>query len=618
MLQPLWSALNPTPEELKPLDYLENRADQRAEHAKARGSGMEEAKKAAIIRRLAKAIRDGFYGFKTTDNKSAILVSRNQHEGKEGRPFQCTFCWLNAEGAIEAMEWDERFPSLAMVVLFLWENKIIIPQERFELKLRIWPTDVNAGDGPEDVSSSFIASARLRKHPVTLNRDTVVSTDITPAELKLVPSYPAAKAGDRESAMRLMEEVVDEEFVESLRSRVPSGAVFVFPHAEESKGKNAIPGVFASLCAKVTGGTVDDEIVQDNKTYHTGASMVERIAYGSEYSGEIVPGANYAMIDDNLTSGGTLADLASFIIEGGGNVVATIVLTTSEKLGKLDNRKKLVRILKERFGDVLESELGIHAEALTDSELHYLVGLRSADALRNRIAKTRQERADRLRSKGSGDMGSAEEAGPLKSSRFQQALASAGPIESLTIPQLRDAEDPAFLKKGVRRMELVTPMLKRVYASTVEYATKSSKYATNKVIYAQKVLFRDFYVIARDKQIPMASAIRYAIEHGDVTCRCSCPSQKYHYSFVQNELGTLYGLPRENRYPGITNPSLRSVYCKHLSRVMEQIFANENVLVEKFSGVYNRQDLPGVPVEKSSQPEPEPEVPKERVKVSDV
>lgn len=162
-------------------------------------------------------------------------------------------------------------------------------------------------------------------------------------------------------------------------------------------------------------------------------------------------------------------------------------------------------------------------------------------------------------------------------------------------------------------------MFKRVYASTVEYATKSSKYIKNKTIYTQKILFRDFYVIARDKQIPMADAIRYAIENADVHVRCSCPSFLYHgFAYIDTQLGALYGLPREGRFPEVQNPGLRSVYCKHLSRVLEQIMRNENVLVEKFSAVYNRKPTPGVPETKPSQPAPAPEVPQERVKVSDV
>jgi hypothetical protein len=39
-------------------------------------------------------------------------------------------------------------------------------------------------------------------------------------------------------------------------------AIFVAPHAHEALGNNAIPHVFATLCAMVAEGNVDTDIVQ--------------------------------------------------------------------------------------------------------------------------------------------------------------------------------------------------------------------------------------------------------------------------------------------------------------------------------------------------------------------
>lgn len=399
---PILSKLNGlTPSDLQPLQGLIDRYTRRAQVSEERGEGVAGGKKAALVRRVAEALSQGTNGFRSDNGKYAGIVSRNNHSNRDVAPWQVTVCWLDAEGKIEAMEYDMRSATLAEAVLDLVSVNLVIPQERFELSLSVWPTNVND---------------------------------------------------------------------------------------EEDKAEQIASSVY---------------------------------------------------------------DLDGGYFHG--------------------------------------SNLG------------------QTDTTRDRIAKAGQGQSGGRSEGASEGLRADEEAGPLKSSRFRNALATPGPIESLTIPELRAAEDPAFLKKGVRRAELTAPMLKRVYASTVEYQTKSSKYIKNKTIYTQKVLFRDFYYIAKDKQIPLRDAIRYALESGDVHFRCQCPSFLYHgWAYIGTELGALYGLPREGRFPEQRNPALKSVYCKHLSRVMEQIIKNEESIVEKFAAVYNRSDLPGIPKDQNA-PEKQPQ-----------
>jgi hypothetical protein len=251
--------------------------------------------------------------------------------------------------------------------------------------------------------------ARRREHPLDLSK--VIQPGISVEEMKKSPHYAGAKAGSREEALALMDDILTGEFVSVLRAAFRPGTVFVFPHAAEAGGKNAIPGVFASLCAEVTGGGVQ-HVTQTNRTFHTGASMMERLANGAEFDEEIELGRNYALVDDNLTSGGTLSDLGSYITSLGGNIVGVVVLTSSQRSGTVSNRKKLLDIVERRFGDVVQEELGIHPQALTDNELSYLAGFRSADELRGRVAAAGRSRADRLRSKGLGGLGTQEVAPP--------------------------------------------------------------------------------------------------------------------------------------------------------------------------------------------------------------
>lgn len=190
--------------------------------------------------------------------------------------------------------------------------------------------------------------------------------------------------------------------------------------------------------------------------------------------------------------------------------------------------------------------------------------------------------------KGTWDKDSAVLNQGAKTRRFGQA------IQSLTIHELRDAEDRQFVHKEEHRRELEPPVLEKCYASTVTYLTKSSKFQQNKLIYQQKVLFKDFVYIAKDKSIPFEEAIRYSIEHGDVHSFCPCKSQSFFgWNWIAKGLDYLYGLPnpRDQKQPKIRNPKLKSVYCKHLSRVMEKILEDEELLIKKFAEVYNRSDL---------------------------
>jgi hypothetical protein len=62
--------------------------------------------------------------------------------------------------------------------------------------------------------------------------------------------------------------------------------------------------------------------------------------------------------------------------------------------------RKTVKTLKERFANEIIEIFGIQVDALTANEAQYLVGFRSADEIRNRLSKAKEEVDLRLRSKG--------------------------------------------------------------------------------------------------------------------------------------------------------------------------------------------------------------------------
>jgi hypothetical protein len=84
----------------------------------------------------------------------------------------------------------------------------------------------------------------------------------------------------------------------------------------------------------------------------------------------------------------------------GGVVRDVVVLVNAGRNLALVPEKKFVQLIKERFDGEFTEIFGIEPVALTANEAQYLVGFKSADAIRDRLATAEQEIDRRLRSKG--------------------------------------------------------------------------------------------------------------------------------------------------------------------------------------------------------------------------
>lgn len=217
--------------------------------------------------------------------------------------------------------------------------------------------------------------------------------------LKAHSAYTHAKAGDRAAALDLLIDVAVAWLYEH-RARFVPGLLYVAPHAQEASGDNAIPQTLAAMCAAVWGGAATDRIVQSDRVFHTGADAMERMAARAQFVGHVQPGERYVLVDDVTSLGGTLAELANYIQHAGGKIHDVVVLVNAGRNPALVPQPKSVQLLKRRFGDEIFNIFGIKPEALTANEAQYLVGFRSVDEIRNRLAAAKQEINHRLRSKG--------------------------------------------------------------------------------------------------------------------------------------------------------------------------------------------------------------------------
>jgi len=219
------------------------------------------------------------------------------------------------------------------------------------------------------------------------------------AALKAHPKYQDAKAGGVEAAVELVSDVALD-FLVSIKDKLPCDAIYIAPHAREATGDNAIPQVLATASAIVAQGEVETDIVQVTRVYHTGADPMERMCLRPEFEGAVTQGARYVLVDDVTSMGGTLAELANFLQCSGGSVAAVIVLVNAGRVKQFQPTRKVIRELEKRYIHEIEEIFGIVPSALTANEANYLIGFKSADEIRNRLAKARKETDLRLRSKG--------------------------------------------------------------------------------------------------------------------------------------------------------------------------------------------------------------------------
>ena len=130
--------------------------------------------------------------------------------------------------------------------------------------------------------------------------------------------------------------------------------------------------------------------MQLNSVGHTGADGFTRLANQALFSGTVVPGGWYFVVDDFVGQGGTLANLIGFISSQGGQVVGATVLTGKPYSAKLAPDEAQIQALREKHGPDLEEwwqqNFGFGFECLTRSEARYLDKTADAHTIRDRLA----------------------------------------------------------------------------------------------------------------------------------------------------------------------------------------------------------------------------------------
>ncbi len=141
----------------------------------------------------------------------------------------------------------------------------------------------------------------------------------TSSVAKRHPDFYAAKHGDFDAAIRLVDALVKDEKVLEV-ARLHPDAHVAYIHRRQGDGINMIPAAYAAKFAAL-GMTVEDDIIAVTNVSHTNASDVARLGRRVRFDGKVTRGADYILLDDFITSGAELRDLRDYISSRGGNVV---------------------------------------------------------------------------------------------------------------------------------------------------------------------------------------------------------------------------------------------------------------------------------------------------------
>ena len=133
------------------------------------------------------------------------------------------------------------------------------------------------------------------------------------------PDFHAAKHGDYEAALRLVDAFVKDSKIADIAQRYTQAHV-VYNHKMQGGDINMIPAAYAAKFSAI-GMTVDHDIIAVTDVSHTNATDLSRISKRMRFEGEVRKGTDYIILDDFITSGAELRDLRDYIQSRGGNVV---------------------------------------------------------------------------------------------------------------------------------------------------------------------------------------------------------------------------------------------------------------------------------------------------------
>lgn len=210
------------------------------------------------------------------------------------------------------------------------------------------------------------------------------------------PEYQAAKGGDHQAALNLVDRPITAETVDRIKALIGDRKLTLLPVlAVEGTGNNKIPLAMAEVLSSRLALDVELGIGQREKIHRIGAGADYRLVFNPTFKGKVHPGRSYLILDDTLTMGGTLASLRGYVENRGGKVIGASVMTARRGGVDLAVKPTMLEAIARKHGPTMDTfwreTFGYGIDYLTQSEAGHLRAAASVDAIRVRIAAARHE-----------------------------------------------------------------------------------------------------------------------------------------------------------------------------------------------------------------------------------
>jgi hypothetical protein len=203
------------------------------------------------------------------------------------------------------------------------------------------------------------------------------------AYLKRCIGFEDAKKGDINAARLVVNQCVKPSRINELREQFPQAILLPV------LGRNMLP----LALAQAIGLPVWEDVRLVHTVRRKFLSAIQRLLHKPKFAGNIQKGTAYILVDDVITSGGTIAELRKFVLHHGGTVVAVVALAFAIGSHAVAPAKRFWIRLMVKFGMILASLLQIYGIAvsvlhLTNSQMRYLLRFANVGNIERKLAKS--------------------------------------------------------------------------------------------------------------------------------------------------------------------------------------------------------------------------------------
>jgi hypothetical protein len=210
--------------------------------------------------------------------------------------------------------------------------------------------------------------------------------------------YNAAK-GERDvgAALQIIDDLADKRCIyglADLSEDLGQTPTLIAPACQPNDSNNALAIGYAQWLSHELDWPVETRVFQSKTVSRDFQGSWVRIANRCNFYGEIDKSAAYVIVDDVITTGGTLADLRSFILRKGGRVIGMSAIAARDgnwQRIRLDDgtRANLEQFYGRDLAEFCHRHFGFSHECFTEAEARAVLGCSGYVDLGKKVLRAR-------------------------------------------------------------------------------------------------------------------------------------------------------------------------------------------------------------------------------------